>query len=185
MKLFTVPILNDGLKETKENFRITLSNPTGGGVLGAQKTATVTILDNDPGVEFVTAKYYIHEDEGALRVTVRRGNDLALGLFTVDYATVDGTALAGQDYVATNGTLAFAAGELSRSFEVPISNTDHFTFGNHVVFNHYPLGTNREAARTINAYALSFFNKWLKGQDDRLHEGPSPDFPRVINFRKK
>ncbi len=52
-------------------------------------------------------------------------------------------------------------------------------------FDHYPLGTNREAARTINAYARSFFKKWLKGQDDRLHEGPSPDFPRVINFRKK
>ena len=52
-------------------------------------------------------------------------------------------------------------------------------------FDHYPLGTNREAVWTINAYTLSFFNKWLKGQDDRLHEGPSPDFPRVINFRKK
>ena len=122
VKFFTVPILNDALKETSETFLITLSNPISGGVLGSTRTTTVTIQDNDPGVGFVTAKFYIHEDEGALRVMVRRGNDLALGPFTVDYATVDGTALAGQDYAATNGTLVFVAGELSRSFEVPIVN---------------------------------------------------------------
>ena len=47
------------------------------------------------------------------------------------------------------------------------------------------LTSSREAVRTINAYAFSFFNKWLKGQDDHLHEGRSPDFPRGINFQKK
>jgi len=66
-----------------------------------------------------------------------------------------------------------------------ISNTDHASFVNCILYSSYPLASSREAERTINAYALSFFNKWLKGQDDHLHEGPSPDFPRVINFRKK
>ena len=66
-----------------------------------------------------------------------------------------------------------------------ISNTDHTSFGNYVIYSSYSLASNREAERTINAYAVSFFNKWLKGQDDHLHEGPSPDFPRVINFQKK
>ena len=66
-----------------------------------------------------------------------------------------------------------------------ISNTDHASFANYVIYSGYPLATNREAERTINAYALSLFNKWLKGQDDHLHEGRSPDFPRVINFQKK
>jgi hypothetical protein len=45
VKLFTVPILNDSLKEPSETFRITLSNPTGGGVLGSTETATITILE--------------------------------------------------------------------------------------------------------------------------------------------
>lgn len=121
LKLVSIPILNDALNETNKTFRFTLTNALGAS-LGVQTSATIRLKDNDPGVEFVTAKYYIHEDEGALRVTVRRGNDLALGPFTVDYATVDGTALAGQDYVATNGTLAFAAGELSRTFEVTVIN---------------------------------------------------------------
>lgn len=122
LQLVSIPILIDGLKEPKETFRFALSNPTGGGVLGTPKTATVTILDNDPGVGFVTAKYFIHEDEVTLQVTVRRGNDQALGAFTVEFTTADGTALAGEDYVATNGTLAFAIGESSRTFRVPIIN---------------------------------------------------------------
>ena len=66
-----------------------------------------------------------------------------------------------------------------------ISNTDHTSFGNYLIYSSYPLASNREAFRTINAYALSFFNKFLKTEDDRLHEGTSSAFLRVINFRKK
>jgi hypothetical protein len=40
---------------------------------------------------------------------------------TVDFATQDGTALAGQDYVATNGTLTFAPGETSHSVTVTVT----------------------------------------------------------------
>jgi hypothetical protein len=38
----------------------------------------------------------------------------------VDYATVDGTALAGSDYQATNGTLTFAPGQATATITVPI-----------------------------------------------------------------
>jgi hypothetical protein len=39
----------------------------------------------------------------------------------VDFATIDGTALAGQDYVATNGTLAFEPGESSKVVAVVLT----------------------------------------------------------------
>ena len=39
---------------------------------------------------------------------------------TVDYATADGTATAGDDYRAAFGTLAFAAGETSKTIEVAV-----------------------------------------------------------------
>ncbi len=38
----------------------------------------------------------------------------------VKYATADGTALAGEDYTATEGTLTFAAGDTKQTIEVPI-----------------------------------------------------------------
>ena len=39
---------------------------------------------------------------------------------TVDYATADRTATAGDDYLAASGTLRFAAGETSKTVEVPV-----------------------------------------------------------------
>src|ERR1035437_5031244 len=66
VRTFTVPILVDGLKESSETFRVTLSNPTNQGLV-AQKTATVTIVDNDAGVQFQPRnRYWIGENEGAL-----------------------------------------------------------------------------------------------------------------------
>ena len=42
------------------------------------------------------------------------------GAVTVDYATADGTATAGEDYTAASGTLTFAAGETEKTVEVPV-----------------------------------------------------------------
>lgn len=65
-----------------------------------------------------------------------------------------------------------------------LSDTVHFSF-----FYGYetidPSPANRELQRTMKAYILSFFNKYLKSQDDHLLDGPSTNFPRVINFMRK
>ena len=44
------------------------------------------------------------------------------GIVTVDYTTVDGTAIAGQDYVAKSGTLTFAPGETSKTIDISITD---------------------------------------------------------------
>ena len=44
---------------------------------------------------------------------------------TVDYATADGTATAGEDYAATSGTLTFAPGETSKTVSVPVLDDSH------------------------------------------------------------
>ena len=53
----------------------------------------------------------------AFAVTLSRP---ASGTVTVDYATSDGTAAAGEDYTATSGTLTFANGESSKTISVPL-----------------------------------------------------------------
>ena len=53
----------------------------------------------------------------AFQVTLSRA---ASGAVTVDYATADGTAVAGEDYTATSGTLTFAAGEVAKTVSVPV-----------------------------------------------------------------
>ena len=61
-------------------------------------------------------------EEGAdaavtFEVTLSRAASSAV---TVDYATADGTAVAGEDYTATSGTLTFAAGETAKTVSVPV-----------------------------------------------------------------
>ncbi|BAQ63402.1 S-layer family protein [Geminocystis sp. NIES-3709] len=41
---------------------------------------------------------------------------------TVQYATIDGTAIAGQDYTSSSGTLTFSPGQTSQTITIPILN---------------------------------------------------------------
>jgi dienelactone hydrolase len=113
-----VTILNDGLQEGLETFRIKLANPSTGGALGNRKLATVSIIDNDPGVGFDRDVYALGENEPALRVRLLRGNDMQLGPFTVDLFTTDKNAIGGLDYVKLSTALAFAEGEMEKVVEV-------------------------------------------------------------------
>ena len=49
----------------------------------------------------------------------------APGTVTVDYATADGTATAGQDYTAASGTLSFADGETEKTVAVAVLDDAH------------------------------------------------------------
>jgi photosystem II stability/assembly factor-like uncharacterized protein len=70
-------------------------------------------------VQFSTASMFVIEDVGTIALTVLRTGGSA-GSLTVDYATANGTAIAGQDYTAAAGTLTFNAGETSKTIQVPI-----------------------------------------------------------------
>lgn len=73
-----------------------------------------------PGAfQFSAASYSLMENGGSLTVTVTRSDGNA-GDVTVDYATADDTAVAGQDYQASAGTLTFLDGEASRTFMVAV-----------------------------------------------------------------
>lgn len=71
---FQVPIINDTLAEGDETVGLALSNPTGpGAVLGAQSTATLTVVDNDVNFRFSSASYSASEGAGQALITITPG----------------------------------------------------------------------------------------------------------------
>ena len=63
----------------------------------------------------------IEEEDTALAFVVTM-TPAAARTVTVEYATSDGTATAGEDYTATSGTLTFAVGDTSKTVSVPITD---------------------------------------------------------------
>ena len=55
-------------------------------------------------------------------VTLGRAASAAV---SVQYATANGSAIAGSDYTATSGTLNFAAGETEKTVSVPVVDDSH------------------------------------------------------------
>jgi hypothetical protein len=108
------------LDEDDETVILTLSNAHGATIDGTN-SATLTILDDDdpPTVDFGSAAYSVTENEGTLTVEVTLDNPSGRTI-TVTYTTGDGTAAAGEDYVAISGTLVFTPGVTSQTITVTI-----------------------------------------------------------------
>ncbi len=122
-QFITVLIEADAIDEDDETFTVTLSNPTGA-ELGTASTATGTIIDDDaaPTASIGSVSPIAEGDVGTtdLVFTVSLSGNATSKTVTVQYTTVDGSALAGSDYIATNGTLTFAPGTTSQLITVAI-----------------------------------------------------------------
>ncbi|MFL6332209.1 MAG: DUF4394 domain-containing protein [Pyrinomonadaceae bacterium] len=129
-KTFNVPILEDALVESGEQFNVILSGPVGGAALGTPSTATVFINDNDTTIPPGAAALSVGD------VTVVEGHTGTLAVFTVtlsaarnftisaQYITSSGTANAGADYETVSGTVTFGPGVTSRTISVPVNGDD-------------------------------------------------------------
>lgn len=141
-----VPILNDSTAEGRETLELTLTNPTGGATVSAERgTSILVILANDGGsggtggggddngggdddsnrpgtLKFDEREFLAIEGNGNAVITVERSRG-ETGTVSVRYSTADGTATAGQDYTAASGTLTWGPGDGSRrSITIPILN---------------------------------------------------------------
>jgi uncharacterized delta-60 repeat protein len=68
------------------------------------------------------------KNAGFAEILVELGGHYVLPV-TMDYATSDGTAIAGTDYVATNGTLVFAPGQTESVFNVQLISSNSSAAG--------------------------------------------------------
>ena len=88
--------------------------------LTADTTIGATFAASPPTIRFGAATVTVSEGAGTVAIPVTRSS--SVGTAAVNYATVDGSAVAGQDYTATTGTLSLAAGVTMANIVVSITD---------------------------------------------------------------
>jgi hypothetical protein len=135
-KTITVKVIGDTIDDgPTENFTVSLGAPTNASLTDGVGTGTIT--DDDPAATGPTLsigdKSIVEGDTGTqnlvFTVTLSQASTQTV---TVNFATANGSATAGTDYTTTNGTLAFAPGETTKTISVPVAsdtaNEPHETF---------------------------------------------------------
>jgi len=120
----TVNISGDTDVETNEAFTLTLSNPAGATLGTAAATGTINNDDSAPVLPTISiSDASVTEGNSGtanLNFTVTL-SALANGNVSVFFATSDGSATAGSDYIASTGTLTIAAASTSATISVSIT----------------------------------------------------------------
>jgi chitinase len=156
-----VPIRGDTITEGTETFVVNLSSPVNGTIADAQGVGT--IYDNEGPPAIVASDVTGSESSGTLSFSVLLTNANATTV-SVNYATADGSALAGSDYVAATGTLTFTAGQVLKTVSTTIlddglaEDDETFTLdlsnatGGLAILSLHPIGTieNDDADPTVS-----------------------------------
>lgn len=181
IKQISVPVLGDEEYEADEIFRVEISNPVNavlsfeGSVIRGHES--LFVIENDdytgPLVSIATADGVISEGSASVSFvfTLSTASDQVVSF---DYFTQDSTAKAGEDYVATSGTLVFQPGETTKTVEVEILD-DGNVEGDEVF--------SIEIANPVNL-AMDVDGNLIKGSDgifnihsdDQAGEGPQVSF---------
>ena len=127
---FEVPVIDDSDPEGDETFAVNLSNAQGATIRGGEARGTIELNDGftppppppppPPPLPVLTiGDATVHEGGGTAVFTVT-ANAESSGTMTVEYATADDSATAGDDYTSTSGTLTFSAGDRTATIEVTV-----------------------------------------------------------------
>ncbi len=92
---------------------------------------------------------------------------------TVDWATVDGTAVAGEDYTAASGTLTFAPGETTKMVSVAVLDDTVEDSG-----DTFTLQLSNASTETLTGVSLTFADAEATGTIFN-HESPFASVPQV------
>ncbi|HYV09698.1 MAG TPA: Calx-beta domain-containing protein, partial [Pyrinomonadaceae bacterium] len=119
-----IPITSDNLYENgNETFNLNLNGPTGGAIVTTPST-TIIIQDNNsqPQVSAASTLRITEGDSGTKNASIDiHLSNASVQVLTLDYVTSNGTATAGNDYVAASGTLTIPALATSATINIPIN----------------------------------------------------------------
>ena len=121
-RTIAVAVIGNFNYEWDKSFQVNLSNPTNAAIDLSQ--ATGTILNDDskptisvPPVTVLEGNAYTNTTTFSLTLSAASVESIS-----VDFFTSDGTALAGADYFATNGTITFDPGVTNRTLTITITS---------------------------------------------------------------
>ena len=185
----TIATKTDMVLDPGETLVVTLSGAaTDGRSVTVAGTGTTTITDSGMVTVSVSGPQAAVTEGQMASFTVRLSGAVATAV-EVGYATKDGTAKAGTDYTATNGTLTFSPGALEQTIEVATSedtlNEAEETFTVTLTSSNLPPGVSLDADGAASAEAEI-------GDDDALTatvsaaaatvaEGGSAAFPVTVS----
>ena len=125
-KTVTVKVTADSLAEDNESFSLKLSKPTPSSDLAVVDATAIATINNDDDHAIVdvmidSPKAITEGNTGSqtLNFTVTL-SEASTQTVTVDYQTVEGSAKAGVDFTAVNGTLTFKPNETSKTISVKV-----------------------------------------------------------------
>ena len=125
-KPFAVPIVDDPYAEFNERFYVSLSDPISATIQDSQ--TGIYIWGDEPFpsfIRFAAADPSISESAGSIPITVIQ-DGYYTGTVWVDLLTLDGTAIAGQDYTPVSTTITFPGGVLTQTINIALTNDTMF-----------------------------------------------------------
>ncbi|MCI0685210.1 MAG: S8 family serine peptidase [Gemmataceae bacterium] len=136
IKTVDVAIVGDLRDEIDETFFLNLSNASGTILADSQGVATISDDDQPPSLSITDVVTVAEGNTGVKTITFTLRLSAPSGrAVTVQYATADGTATAGSDYVAKAGTITFSAGQTVATITITV-NADLDVEGNESFFLH-------------------------------------------------
>ena len=159
----TVNIVDDVLNEPDESFVVELSDLTH--VLPGKLQGIGTIFDNEGPPVLAISDASAEELDQKMTFTLNLSSPSSQEI-SVEYSTVDETAVADEDYTATQGTLTIPAGKDSGSIEVKITLDELRDEGDEIFFVALsnPVNAvlqNEQVTGTIQNTSGSFINRAL------------------------
>ncbi|HEY0099416.1 MAG TPA: Calx-beta domain-containing protein, partial [Pyrinomonadaceae bacterium] len=119
-RIIGITINGDTAYEPDETFFVNLGSPENATLSDAQAQGTIVNDDPQPTISVFPASIgELDSSTGVINVPVQLSNFSSQPV-TVNYTTVDGTANAGSDYVATSGSLTINPGDFSQHIRVTV-----------------------------------------------------------------
>ncbi len=119
-----IPIIGGDIPTGTRTFAFNLSMPDELSIAQAEAIGTITDPNPPAGVQVANTTVVVSGPatvDAVFTVTLATASDLPV---SVNYATANGTATSGVNYLATSGTLTFAPGVTSETVSVPVFGSD-------------------------------------------------------------